>query len=144
MAFTYKRSSRPQSFSRSQRPAFRGPKMATINPSRYINQAKPAEQTVKQIAKHRFEDFGFDEQVLTNIIHRGYDIPTPIQDEGIPLIMNGRDVVGIANTGTGKTAAFLLPLIDRVTKNQDMGVLIVVPTRELAVQIMDEFTAFSK
>jgi len=69
--------------------------------------------------------------------------PTPIQDQVIPYILEGRDVVGIANTGTGKTAAFLLPLIDKIMRNPKERILIIAPTRELAVQIDDEFRLFS-
>jgi ATP-dependent RNA helicase RhlE len=70
--------------------------------------------------------------------------PTPIQDEAIPHALGGRDVVGIANTGTGKTAAFLLPLLDKVIKNRNERILIMAPTRELAQQINEEFRGFEK
>ncbi len=77
-------------------------------------------------------------------MERGYVEPTPIQDQTIPLGLAGRDVIGIANTGTGKTAAFLLPLIDKVCRQQNQKVLIIAPTRELAVQIADEFRIFAR
>lgn len=75
---------------------------------------------------------------------KGYNAPTPIQDKVIPHILANQDVVGIANTGTGKTAAFLIPLIDKVMKNRGEKILIMVPTRELATQIDDEFKEFSR
>jgi ATP-dependent RNA helicase DeaD/ATP-dependent RNA helicase RhlE len=77
-------------------------------------------------------------------LEKGYKIPTPIQDQGIDPILKGRDFVGIANTGTGKTAAFLIPLINKVLNDRNQKILIMAPTRELATQIRDEFTCFSK
>jgi superfamily II DNA/RNA helicase len=85
-----------------------------------------------------------EESLKNNIIQKGYTTPTPIQDRAIPEILNGRDVVGIANTGTGKTAAFLIPLINKVLKNKKEQVLVVVPTRELALQIQDELKGFTR
>lgn len=93
---------------------------------------------------HKFEDFQIAEQLKDNIVRKGYTLPTPIQDQAIPRILAGRDVIGIANTGTGKTAAFLIPLIDKVIKNKTEKVLVVSPTRELACQINDEFLSFSR
>jgi superfamily II DNA/RNA helicase len=84
------------------------------------------------------------DKLKLNVFARGYKTPTPIQDQAIEPLLSGRDVVGIANTGTGKTAAFLIPLIDKVSKNPNEKVLIVAPTRELAVQIESEFREFSK
>ncbi|MBL7137726.1 MAG: DEAD/DEAH box helicase [Bacteroidales bacterium] len=85
-----------------------------------------------------FTDFGFDPRVLEGIDSLGFTIPTPIQEQGIPIIMEGKDLIGAAQTGTGKTAAFLLPIMHRIL-NEDSGpgikALVIVPTRELAVQI---------
>lgn len=91
---------------------------------------------------HRFVDFAICQDLKSNIAERGYQTPTPIQDQVIPHILEGKDVVGIANTGTGKTAAFLIPLIEKVIANPDEKILIIAPTRELAVQIRDEFKLF--
>src|SRR5207244_2493786 len=88
-------------------------------------------------------DFSFSDQLKQNIAHHGYQTPTPIQDQAIPELLTGKDVVGIANTGTGKTAAFLLPLIEKVAKDRSQKVLIIVPTRELASQVEKEFRMFS-
>ena len=93
--------------------------------------------------KHRFADFEIHSKLKTNVAAKGYVHPTPIQDGVIPHILAGRDVVGIANTGTGKTAAFLLPLIHKTFKHKTEKVLIIVPTRELALQIEDELRVFS-
>ena len=70
-------------------------------------------------------------------------MPTEIQAKTIPHIMEGKDVIGIANTGTGKTVAFLIPFIDKLVKSNGRGILIVVPTRELATQIEDEFISLA-
>jgi len=94
--------------------------------------------------KNSFSDFQLNETVNRNIISRGFDKPTAIQDQAILPVMEGRDLIGVANTGTGKTAAFLLPLITKVVRNRGQQVLIVTPTRELAAQIQDEFKLFSR
>ena len=93
---------------------------------------------------HKFEDFSVSQEIKRNIANKGYILPTPIQDKAIPAILNGQDIIGIANTGTGKTAAFLIPLIDKVLKDKKEKVLIIAPTRELAIQINDEFSGFGK
>ncbi len=115
-----------------------------INPSRFVNKAIITEQVEHFVPQYQFSDFAVDQSLKNNLIQKGYKEPTPIQDKSIPHILRGLDVVGIANTGTGKTAAFLIPLIDKVIKNPKEQVLIVVPTRELAIQIVDELKAFTK
>lgn len=85
-----------------------------------------------------FTDFGFDPRVLEGIDSLGFTIPTPIQEQAIPIIAEGKDLIGSAQTGTGKTAAFLLPITDRILKEEKgtgIKALVIVPTRELAVQI---------
>lgn len=93
--------------------------------------------------KNDFTNFPVANQIKINIENKGYLIPTPIQDQVIPLIINGQDVVGVANTGTGKTAAFLIPLINKVVNNRNEKVLIITPTRELAAQIETEFISLA-
>jgi len=88
-------------------------------------------------------DFNIDPRIKHNIGQKGYATPTPIQDKAIPHILLGRDIVGIANTGTGKTGAFLIPLLDKVVKNRKERILIMIPTRELALQIDEEYRGFS-
>ncbi len=112
--------------------------------SKFVNKAVITEVIEKFVPEHRFADFQIDERLKQSIITKGYVTPTPIQDRAIPHVLQGRDVVGIANTGTGKTAAFLIPLINKVLKNPREGVLIMVPTRELAIQIDDELKGFTK
>lgn len=104
--------------------------------------SKVIEVTIEE-ENSSFEDFMISDQVMSNIKAIGYTIPTPIQTKAIPVIVSGRDLIGNANTGTGKTAAFLIPLIDKVYKNKNEKVLIVTPTRELSVQIYEEFRALS-
>ena len=112
-----------------------------IDISRFIQKAVPAESDV-YTPEHLFDDFEIDSRLKNNIIRKGYREPTPIQDKIIPLILKGRDVVGIANTGTGKTAAFLIPAINKSLKDKKNKTIIIVPTRELAFQIEKEFNDF--
>lgn len=116
----------------------------TFDPSNFINIPRTVVQEEDYVIKHNFTDFTIDERLLRNIIQKGYTDPTPIQDQAIEPILLGRDLIGIANTGTGKTAAFLIPLIDQVIKDNYKRTLIITPTRELANQIRDEFYGFSR
>lgn len=103
------------------------------------NQAIPEEN----ITNTRFEDFNISEILKQNILKHGYTQPTQVQSQAIKPILEGRDVIGLASTGTGKTAAFLIPLIDKIFKDRNQKVLIIAPTRELAVQINEELRSFS-
>lgn len=96
------------------------------------------------IPKHKFEDFPVAPEIKRNVASKGYNLPTPIQDQAIPLVCSGKDVIGIANTGTGKTAAFLIPLVNKVFGDRSQCVLIVAPTRELALQIHGQFLEFAR
>ncbi|WP_198952442.1 DEAD/DEAH box helicase [Mucilaginibacter sp. MD40] len=84
-----------------------------------------------------FQDFNFDEQLLEGVLSMGYNTPTPIQSLAIPAIMNGDDLIACAQTGTGKTASYLLPVLDNICKthNHHTTALVLAPTRELAQQI---------
>ena len=112
--------------------------------SKFVNYAVATPQAEQFVPKHTFADFRFQEILQKNIKARGYMALTPIQDQAIPHVIVGKDIVGIANTGTGKTAAFLLPLINKIILDSREKVLIVVPTRELANQIDEELRAFAK
>lgn len=90
-----------------------------------------------------FADFNLCREIKGNIKKRGITNPYPIQDRSINHILEGKDLIGLANTGTGKTAAFLLPLIDKVFRDRSQKVLIIAPTRELALQIENELRLFS-
>ena len=94
--------------------------------------------------KYKFEDFAIAPEIKRNIASKQYVSTTPIQDKAIPAILAGEDIIGIANTGTGKTAAFLIPLINKVFKDRSQKVLIITPTRELALQIHDELGEFAQ
>lgn len=120
-----------------------GGKTQHIDVSKFINKAVITEEVEHFVPEHKFSDFVINENLKSNIIKKGYTLPTPIQDRAIPHVLRGSDVVGIANTGTGKTAAFLIPLIDKVIKNPNEKVLVVVPTRELALQIDAELKGFT-
>ncbi len=109
-----------------------------IDPARFINKAVITEESEVFKPEHAFADFAIDERVKKSIAARGYEFPTPIQDRAIPHVLKGEDIVGIANTGTGKTGAFLIPLLDKIVKNPKEQVMVIVPTRELAIQIEDE------
>src|SRR3989344_6278509 len=91
-----------------------------------------------------FNDFNIADLLKQNITKHGYTTPTPIQSQAINPILEGRDVIGLASTGTGKTAAFLIPLIHKIYLNRDQKALIIVPTRELALQINEEFRNLSR
>ena len=126
--------------SNRNRSAWRGER---IDISKFINKASTQIQKPKEIVTHTFADFGFCPELLTNLKVKKYQIPTPIQDQSIKYTMQNRDLIGLANTGTGKTGAFLLPLINKAYLDKSQKVLIIAPTRELAMQIETEFRQFS-
>jgi superfamily II DNA/RNA helicase len=93
-----------------------------------------------------FIEFGLDQRLVEGIESSGYETATPIQEQVIPLILSGKDLIASAQTGTGKTAAFLLPIINRLmtTRTEEhINALIVVPTRELAIQISEHIDGFT-
>ncbi|MGB4762810.1 MAG: DEAD/DEAH box helicase [Candidatus Saccharimonas sp.] len=133
--------SRPVHKSRGQKSGKRG---AYIHPSKFVNRATISGSDAPYEAKHHFADFPFVPKLHSNIQHKGYDTPSAIQDQAIVHVLDGRDVIGLANTGTGKTAAFLLPIINKLyTTRTPLSVIILAPTRELAQQIDEQFRDFS-
>jgi len=86
-----------------------------------------------------YEDFHICDVLKRNIKKKGYIYPTKIQDQAIPVILENKDVLGLASTGSGKTGAFLIPMLNKIIKDNTQKCLIIVPTRELASQIQDEF-----
>jgi superfamily II DNA/RNA helicase len=88
--------------------------------------------------KHSFADFALNTLLHTNLSKKGYVTPSPIQDKTIPAGIEGRDIIGIAGTGTGKTAAFALPVLHKLMFDKSSAALIIAPTRELAEQIEAE------
>ncbi len=91
-----------------------------------------------------FKELGLSIEALRALDENGFKDPFPIQESTIPLILKGMDVIGQAHTGTGKTAAFSLPIVTRVKKNGPIQALILVPTRELAMQVTNEIRKLSK
>ncbi|MCK4862056.1 MAG: DEAD/DEAH box helicase, partial [Rhodobacteraceae bacterium] len=95
-----------------------------------------------------FNDLGLDPKVLQAVADTGYTTPTPIQAEAIPHALQGRDVLGIAQTGTGKTASFTLPMITMLAKGRARArmprSLVLCPTRELAAQVAENFETYAK
>ena len=98
----------------------------------------------------KFTDLGLDKSLLKALADEGYTTPTPIQAQAIPGVMSGRDLLGIAQTGTGKTAAFALPILHRLAADRKPAprrgcrVLVLSPTRELATQIAESFKTYGK
>ncbi len=117
----------------------RGRQMSTFDVSKFINlnPVKPTTEAVYE-NKHTFADFKLDKVIVDAVAAAGLVTPSAIQDQVIPLIMEGNDVVGLAQTGTGKTAAFLLPTIQKTLKRGNTQTLILTPTRELAIQVEQE------
>ena len=155
---SFRPSNRPESAGRgfenrrpsSGRPSFmqkRGSRRRfgeAIDVSKFVR--KPvgtAEVKEAHVIKNAFADFALSNELQANLKKRQFSTPTPIQDQSINHIIDGRDLIGLANTGTGKTAAFLLPMINKVFKDRSQKVLILAPTRELALQIDNEFREFS-
>ncbi|MES2930202.1 MAG: DEAD/DEAH box helicase [Patescibacteria group bacterium] len=150
--------------SSSSRPSFRGAKpfgstsgrpsrggggkrkgsFERIDVSRFISKATIVEKEEIYLPTHTFGDFAIDAKLKANIAAKEYIYPSPIQDKAIPHALEGRDILGIANTGTGKTAAFLIPIINKVLADKNETAIIVAPTRELAIQIEKEFTDFTR
>ncbi|MCK9161855.1 MAG: DEAD/DEAH box helicase [Arcobacteraceae bacterium] len=91
-----------------------------------------------------FEEFGFKSKLLDSIKDAGFKEPSPIQKEAIPVVLQGKDIVAQAHTGTGKTAAFGLPILEQLSLNGGVEAVVIVPTRELAVQVSDELFRFGK
>jgi superfamily II DNA/RNA helicase len=135
-----------------QRPgrAFNSPKhrrrkadKQTINPARFVKAAEPSLGSDYQTS-HEFADFAMHPLLKANITAKGYLVPSEIQDKTIALGLAGRSVVGIANTGTGKTAAFALPILNKLMHSPASQALIIAPTRELAIQIEEQCKLLAK
>jgi ATP-dependent RNA helicase RhlE len=114
-----------------------------IDPSRFIKEATII-KAEPYTAKHTFADFELNPLLKTNLKAKGYETPSPIQDQAIPIGLNGLDIIGIASTGTGKTAAFALPVLNQLMSEKGSAALIIAPTRELAQQIEEECKSFAK
>jgi ATP-dependent RNA helicase RhlE len=153
---TQRRSFRPNSGNMSRRPgnsfggqrrntggSKRGPKKDYIHPSRFVQAAKSVERE-EYVATHQFVDFEVSDLIKNNLTAKGFVTPSPIQDQTIPLALTGCDIIGIANTGTGKTAAFAIPTIHKLMQTPGSRALMIAPTRELAQQIEQECKEIGK
>ncbi len=121
----------------------RGRFTKSINPSLLVKKAEEFVKMEETQPTHSFTDFGFEPILVDNIKAKGFIKPTPIQDQVMEPAMKGQDILGVANTGTGKTAAFALPLINKILKNPSERVIILAPTRELAQQIKQDIRTFT-
>ena len=118
---------------------------SSIDINKFISQAVSPEKKEVYEVTNKFADFPLQQGLIKRIVDRGYASPTEIQDKSINHILAGKDVVGIAGTGTGKTGAFLIPIINRLlTDPRYFDTLIITPTRELALQIEDEFRKLTR
>jgi len=122
----------------------RGRNMPTFNPQQFINKNPAVLEPEVYKPTHAFTDWPLQEQLQKNIAANGITTPSAIQDQIIPEILAYRDVIGLAQTGTGKTAAFLIPLLQRAIEQPNRQILILTPTRELAIQIEAEFRKLTK
>ena len=119
-------------------------KKISIPIQKLINKRTESESESEFKPMFFIKDLPVDERLKKNILDKGFEKLTPIQDQAIPATVVGQDIVGIADTGSGKTAAFLIPIINKVLKNPSKKVLIITPTRELALQINKEFRDLAK
>lgn len=115
-----------------------------LDPALFVRKAQEIGAEPDYVPTIQFADLPIADKLKRNILDHGYTIPTAIQDKSMSLILAGRDIIGVANTGTGKTAAFLITLLNKCYLDRNQRVLIIVPTRELAVQIEDEFRIFAR
>ena len=108
------------------------------------SEKEPAQGGGEKRYTMKFTEFGLNEHLLEALSYMGFDEATPIQESAIPAILDGKDLIASAQTGTGKTAAFLLPILNKLTEKHDqLNTLIIVPTRELAIQIDQQIEGFS-
>jgi superfamily II DNA/RNA helicase len=115
-----------------------------IDVSRFISKSTVTEKEEIYLPTHTFGDFKIDAKLKLAIANKNYIYPSPIQDKSIPHALEGRDILGIADTGTGKTAAFLIPILNKIINNKNETAIIIAPTRELAIQIETEFNEFAR
>ncbi len=122
----------------------KGPKSQRINESLFVNKASATNATYEYVPEHTFASLEIDGRLKQTIARKGFTKLTSIQDKTIPHLLRSEDVIGLADTGTGKTAAFLIPFINKILKDKTQKVLILAPTRELALQINVECMDLAK
>jgi ATP-dependent RNA helicase RhlE len=116
-----------------------------ISRERYISKADECYVAPSLYAEEKsYNDYDIVSTLKQNVERKGYIHPTKIQNQAIPHILDGKDLLGLASTGSGKTDAFLIPILDKIAKDRSQKCLIIVPTRELASQIQDEFRELSR
>ncbi|XOV91279.1 MAG: DEAD/DEAH box helicase [Bacteroidota bacterium] len=118
-------------------------KVSSFNPDQLIKEFSNQEETI-HMPTWKYEDLPLNPGLKANLILKGYHDPTPIQEQSIKPLIEGKDLIGIASTGTGKTAAFLIPVIQQMLERDNIQALVVLPTRELALQVEQEFIGLSK
>mgnify|MGYP006299898945 FL=1 len=121
----------------------RNKNVSTINPALLVKQAVHTEETHFK-AEQNFSEMPLSQSLKDNIKRKGYVEPTEIQQKSISDLISGRNLIGVAATGTGKTGAFLIPVIEKMLANDNTTCLVVVPTRELAMQVEDEFKSLTR
>lgn len=132
------------SYKTKQNQTKRSIKKSTLSPSQFIHKAQPI-QELNYVSKFTFDDLNINPTLRNNLKNIGFSNPTEIQEKTINHLISNKNLVGIANTGTGKTGAFLIPIINQLLNtDREFKTLIIVPTRELALQIHDEFNKMTK
>jgi len=143
--FSRRRSSyRSSSYSRERRNGGYNKKGSRININQLIAKAVYEDLPSIYVLDHKLLEFDLTKELKNNIVYKKYTSPTKIQFEAIPQILKGKDILGLAGTGSGKTAAFLIPMINKGVLDDTQRFLILVPTRELAMQIQDEFVQLAR
>ncbi len=118
--------------------------MEEFKQTSYVNHQENTENESEKPGL-RYCDSGIDKRIIRAVEEMGYDHMTPIQEQAIPVFLSGKDVIGQAQTGTGKTAAFGIPILEKInSENKNLQAIILCPTRELAIQAADELRKFSK
>lgn len=136
--------SRSKSSTNGNRASSRKKQVSTIDPSSLIKKARNADVPVFE-SSVTFDEMAIHSRLKNNLVKKGFSKPTQIQEESYEYLAAGRDLLGVANTGTGKTGAFLIPIIQQLLENKAAFTsLVVVPTRELALQVEEEFRSLTK
>ena len=120
------------------------PRANTISIDKLIAKAVDTEPVNMFVDDFEYSQFNITKTLKRNAYNKGYSNPTKIQYQAIPQILSGKDILGIATTGSGKTAAFIIPMVDKIIRDNTNRCLVIVPTRELAMQIQDEFKQLSR
>ncbi len=135
---------RSSSYSNSRRGGGYNRRGTRINVNQLIAKAVYEDLPSIYVLDHNLLELNLVKELKKNITFKKYTSPTKIQHEAIPKILKGKDILGLASTGSGKTAAFLIPMINKGVQDRSQRFLIVVPTRELAMQIQDEFMQLAR